>query len=71
MDENFWIKIDFLRTDDADLMDAGEGWDVTFNFVVEGVLLLLVAVPFFAFPLREDVNPSRSRSLRPRPLGQS
>ena len=43
MDENFWIKIDFLRTDDADLMDAGEGWDVTFNFVVEGVLLLLVA----------------------------
>ena len=24
-------------------MEAGEGWDVTFNFVVEGVLLLLVA----------------------------
>ena len=25
-------------------MEAVEGWDVTFNFVVEGVLLLLVAV---------------------------
>ena len=24
-------------------MTAGQGWDVTFNFVVEGVLLLLVA----------------------------
>ena len=24
-------------------MEAGEGWDVTFNFVVEGLLLLLVA----------------------------
>ena len=24
-------------------LEAGDGWDVTFNFVVEGVLLLLVA----------------------------
>ena len=44
----FDIKIIFLRrlenlTALTDLMEAGEGWDVTFNFVVEGVLLLLVA----------------------------
>ena len=31
------------HTNNTDLMEAVEGWDVMFNFVVEGVLLLLVA----------------------------